>query len=143
MHAEKRSENTTSLLYITLAALGIRFLLPFTVLLTGGYYKLFYAPDTYSYLAPAKELLLSGRFYSNGIPELSRTPGYPLFLIPGIYLGHVEIVTIVMQVILACLTAYLVFRISMLLFKNTKAAALSAFMFAIDPVSVLYASKLL
>ncbi len=137
------SDTNKRLLYILLISLSVRILVPLIVVLTSGDYRLFYSPDTFTYLRPAEELLLNGRFYSNGVPEIFRTPGYPVFLIPGILVGHVEIVTIVMQIALSCMTAYFVFKISLLLFKNTRVALISAFLCAIEPVSALYASKLL
>src|SRR5579875_1496795 len=36
--------------------------------------------DTVSYLVPGRNLLLHGRFFADGVPDLVRTPGYPLFL---------------------------------------------------------------
>jgi hypothetical protein len=140
---KRDNTETASFLYIFFIALGIRMLVPLFVLLTTRDYTLFYSPDTFSYIKPAKELLSHGWFYSNGSPELFRTPGYPALLIPGIFLGSVELVTIGIQIVLGCLTTYLVFRISMLLFKNSKAALLSALLCAIEPVSIIYASKLL
>jgi len=53
------------LLAVTLARNGIRPLIN---------------PDTTSYLEPGRNLLLHGRFVADGVPDLLRTPGYPLFL---------------------------------------------------------------
>jgi hypothetical protein len=36
--------------------------------------------DTESYLEPGRNLLLHGRFVTGALPEIDRTPGYPLFL---------------------------------------------------------------
>jgi len=33
-------------------------------------------PDTSSYLIPGRNLLLHGRFFADGVPDLLRTPGY-------------------------------------------------------------------
>ena len=131
------------LVYILLLAFLTRITIPLIIIFTHGDYSLFYSPDSFSYVKPAEELLSHGRFYSNGLPELFRTPGYPLFLIPGILLGKVETVTIAFQIILSCLTTYIVFRIASTLFGDARIAAWSAFVYAIDPVSILYASKLL
>ena len=143
MNRKNRTEIPTHLAYILIIAFIVRAAVPLIVIFTTGDYTLFSTPDTFSYMKSAKELLAHGQFSSNGVPELFRTPGYPVFLIPGIFLGNVEIVTIAIQIVLSCLTTYLVFRISMLLFKNTRVALLSAFIYTIDPVSILYASKLL
>jgi 4-amino-4-deoxy-L-arabinose transferase-like glycosyltransferase len=128
---------------ILFLAFIMRIAVPLTVILTTGDYSLFYTPDSFTYIKPAEELLSHGRFYSKGLPELFRTPGYPLFLIPGILFGRVETVTIALQIILGCLTTYLVFRVALTLFDDARIAAWGAFAYAIDPVSILYASKLL
>ncbi len=130
-------------MYILFIAFIVRAAVPLIVIFTIGDYTLFYTPDTFSYMKSAKELLAHGQFSSNGVPELFRTPGYPVLLIPGILLGNAEIVTIAIQIVLSCLTTYVVFNISMLLFKDTGIASFSALIYAIDPVSILYASKLL
>ena len=54
----------------------------------------FYMTDTGSYVVPARELLARGTFTARGEPELLRTPGYPLFLLPGMWLGHLVTTTI-------------------------------------------------
>jgi len=143
MNRKNRAEILTPLVYMLIIAFIVRAAVPLIVIFTTGDYTLFYTPDTFSYMKSAKELLAHGQFSGNGVPEFFRTPGYPVLLIPGIFLGNVEIVTIAIQIVLSCLTTYLVFRISMFLFKNTRVALLSAFIYAIEPVSILYASKLL
>ena len=62
-------------------------------------YAVFYAKDTGTYLQPATELLATGNFATNGVAEIMRTPGYPLLLAMGLKLGHVELVTIFLQII--------------------------------------------
>jgi len=143
MDRRNKPEILIPLVYILCLAFILRVAVPLVIILTTGDYSLFYSPDTFTYLKPAEELLLHGRFYNKGLPELFRTPGYPLFLIPGILLGEVETVTIALQIILSCLTTYLIFRVALTLFDNARIAAWSAFMYAIEPVSILYASKLL
>ena len=143
MNRKSEPEILIPLVYILSLAFIVRMAVPLIVMLTTGDYSLFYSPDTSTYIKPAEELLSHGQFYSKGLPELFRTPGYPLLLIPGILLGNVETVTIALQIILSCLTIYLVFKVALTLFDNARIAAWGAFMCAIDPVSILYASKLL
>ncbi len=50
--------------------------------------------DTPTYLAPAESLLASGTFYGGTVPEIFRTPGYPLLLTAGLWAGHVELITV-------------------------------------------------
>jgi Dolichyl-phosphate-mannose-protein mannosyltransferase len=75
------------------------------------------------------------------VPEILRTPGYPLLLIPGLLLDRLELVTISLQIMLTCLTMYMVYRIAQLLFECENAAIVAAALFAIEPVSILCTSK--
>src|ERR1700731_337058 len=50
-----------------------------------------------SYVVPALELITYHRFFSHGAPEIVRTPGYPLLLMPGLLLHRFELVTIMLQ----------------------------------------------
>ena len=96
-----------------------------------------------STLEPARNLVKSGEFTSNAAPEIYRPPGYSLLLIPGILLGHVPLVTISIQILLSCLTVYLVFRISMALFGGAETAILCAALYAIDPLSIIFSSLIM
>ncbi len=62
-----------------IAAAALHLILMAAVLWHGGVDALI-QPDTGSYLRPGRNLLLHGQFASGGLPELVRTPGYPLFL---------------------------------------------------------------
>jgi 4-amino-4-deoxy-L-arabinose transferase-like glycosyltransferase len=103
----------------------------------------FYAKDTSSYLQPASELLATGNFSTEGVPEIMRTPGYPLLLVLGMKLGHVEPVTIFLQIILSCLTCYFVYAITQQVFGDTRAAIWAAFLLSLEPLSILYSCLLL
>src|SRR4028119_1635662 len=63
-----------------------------------------YTPDTESYLVTARKLIESGQFATGVQPEIFRTPGYPLLLVPGILLGQQELVAIFIQIMLSCFT---------------------------------------
>jgi 4-amino-4-deoxy-L-arabinose transferase-like glycosyltransferase len=95
------------------------------------------------YLEPARNLIKSGEFNSNGAPDIYRPPGYSLLLVPGILLGHVPLVTISIQILLSCLTVYLVFRMSIALFGRPEIAILGAAIYAIDPLSVIFTSLIM
>ncbi len=124
-------------------ALLLRVLLPVASTLAVGDAGVFSFPDSRGYFQPAEELLRSGRFADNDRPEITRTPGYPIFLVPGIALGRPVLVTILLQVILSLLTVWLVYRIAWLLFENEMAAAAAAFLYSLEPLSILYTSLLL
>jgi hypothetical protein len=103
----------------------------------------FYAKDTWSYLQPALELLSAGTFTAHGTPELFRTPGYPVLLCLGVLARHVEVVTIALQILLGCLTTYLVFRIAHELFHDARVATFSALAYSLEPLSIISSSWLL
>lgn len=107
--------------------------------------EIFHAADTDSYIRPAVELATTGKFngYYDGLPELFRTPGYPLFLLPSVWLGNVEAVTILLQVLLSCLTGYFIYQTALLLYRRERVALLCAGIYTIEPLSVLFTSKIL
>ena len=96
----------------------------------------FRAPDTASYLRLAETLVDRGRF---GDPEIVRTPGYPLLLVPGVIAGRVASLTLALQILLSLASVALVFRIEREAFGGRGWAAL---LYALEPLSILYASKL-
>lgn len=103
----------------------------------------FREPDSFGYLALAETLLKTGRFDTAGEPELERTPGYPLLLTPGTALGHVEAVTIALQMALACTTVWLVYQTAHVIYRQERIALTAAWLCAFEPVSMVYTSKLL
>ena len=47
--------------------------------------KFFFSSDSYSYIEPAKEICESGKFNDiNKNPEITRTPGVSIFLLPSV-----------------------------------------------------------
>lgn len=132
--------------YIILFAFVIRIFFVFSVNIF-PINKSYHANDSKEYIALAKELVSNGRFFRTGVYEnigrldtieIIRTPGYPLFLVPGILLNNIDLVVIALQIILSCFTVYLTYRIALILFNNENAALVGAFLFAIDPMSVFY-----
>ena len=111
-------------------------------LITGDF-SVFYSGDSMSYLRPAKELIESGTFSSSGRLGLFRTPGYPLMLVPGVWIGHPELVAISLQILLSCATVWLVFLIARRISGSERSALLCAFLYSIEPVSVVYSTQLL
>ena len=72
--------------------LGVALLVRSSVPLVAYFYTrditIFHAPDTASYVEPARQLIAHGRFSAgDGTPEIIRTPGYPMLLIFGLLLG--------------------------------------------------------
>ncbi len=103
----------------------------------------FYAKDTWSYLQPTLELTTAGSFTAFGEPELFRTPGYALALSLGVLFGHIEVITIALQILLSCVTTYLVFRIANELFDDERTAVWSALAYSLEPLSLICCSWLL
>ncbi|MFB8797287.1 MAG: glycosyltransferase family 39 protein [Microcoleus sp.] len=129
---------------VLLVALLMRLLLPVLALSITQDLEMFNRGDTLSFIIPAKKLIEFGQFLNiDDRPELFRTPGYPLLLIPGLLVGHVENVTIFIQIILDCLTVYLIYKIALLLFKKDEIAILCALLYAIEPLPILRSAFLM
>ncbi|HEX4145209.1 MAG TPA: glycosyltransferase family 39 protein [Pirellulales bacterium] len=101
-----------------------------------------YHGDTPGYLEPAKSLLSHGAFANQGVPELVRTPGYPLLLSLGVALGHVEAVTISLQMLLSLVTIVVIYRLTRSLTGSRPAAIAAGLFLAVEPMSLIYTSYL-
>jgi hypothetical protein len=97
--------------------------------------------DAASYLEPGRNLLHFGRFCTGVLPEIDRTPGYPLFLaivsLPGAAIAALA------QVILSVLSVVLVWRLARAVFKEDRIALTAAWLSAFEPVSIIYSVRLL
>jgi len=123
-------------------ALLLRALLPISGYCYTRDVTIFDTPDTESYVAPARELVVHRRFFSDGSPDLIRTPGYPLLLTVGLRLGRLKPATITLQILLSCFTVFMLYRTAVLLFDNEEIAVIAAGLYTLDPLSVLFASQL-
>ena len=99
----------------------------------------YFYPDSITYLAPAR-MILAGRGFltQEGLPEVMRTPVYPLLLaafgarvVPMIVLQHL------MNIALAVAIYFFALR------RGRFTAVAAALIFAVDPPSIHYANKLL
>ncbi|MFH1114684.1 MAG: glycosyltransferase family 39 protein [Pseudomonadota bacterium] len=131
-----------TLVWILVSALLLRAAVALGAYWIAGGTEVFHNPDTAEYVLPAKSLLSDGSYSSGGVPEIVRTPGYSLLLIPGILLGNLELVTIVFQVLLSVFTVFLVYRIGLVMWDNSAVALTAAALYAVEPLSVTYASFL-
>lgn len=141
--AAKQLNRVNPLVWVLLIAFSIRLLLPLIAFIFTKELAIFYGGDTASYLVPAKELLRSGRYMTGGFPEIFRAPGYSLLLIPGIISNRLELVMVALQIGFSCLTVYLVFKLALLVFNNNKIAIICAWLYALEPLSIVYAGKIL
>ncbi|MGB6063218.1 MAG: glycosyltransferase family 39 protein [Desulfomonilaceae bacterium] len=130
------------ILAIIVVAFILRLAFPLIVFGLSRDIKVFYNNDTMEYVAPAESLIASGRYAANGQPEIERTPGYSILFIPGIVLGSIGPVTIALQIVLSCFSVFMVYQIGILLFDKREIAILSAALYAVEPVSIIYASML-
>lgn len=99
----------------------------------------YFYPDSFTYLGPAK-MLLSGHGFSiePGLPDLLRTPVYPLFLAA---FGARVVPVIVFQHLLNVALAVAIYFFA--LRQGRFVAIAAALMFAVDPVSIHYVNKVL
>ncbi|HMF89068.1 MAG TPA: glycosyltransferase family 39 protein [Candidatus Angelobacter sp.] len=102
----------------------------------------FFTPDTAGYVGPA-ESLLHGSFTFLGLPEIFRTPGYPLLLVPAIAMKHVVVVTLLENHLLATVSAWLVWRITTDVFPGSRAAFWAVLLFSMEPSGFLYSEKII
>ena len=87
--------------------------------------------------------LLHGSFLYNGVPNLGRTPGYPLLLAPAVWSGHVVLFGILENIALAVVTAWVLARIAEYLFPGTAAASWAVLLYCFEPISFHYSTLLL
>src|SRR5262249_23830410 len=97
--------------------------------------------DTLDYVTLAGSML-HGSYIMNGVPNLTRTPGYPLLLMPAVWSGHVVAVGILQNLLLAVLNAWLLARIADELFPGTAAAFWAVLFYCVEPVGFLFSTQL-
>ncbi|MDA0336583.1 MAG: glycosyltransferase family 39 protein [bacterium] len=128
-------------LTIAAAAIVLRIALAAAAVSTQGIETL-HAPDSPGYLEPAWEMLHTATFSRAGEPDIVRTPGYPLLLLPGLLIDHLEAWTVLLQALLAGTTVLAVYGLALELFHR-RAAVAAAALYALEPLSVLYAARVL
>jgi hypothetical protein len=93
--------------------------------------------DTSSYLGPGLNLMQHGSFTSAGAPELDRTPGYPIFaMLTGMASGNV-LLTCTIQIVLSLVSLLLIAKIADRVFPNRNAGAIAAWLYAVEPLSMV------
>ncbi len=97
--------------------------------------------DTASYLIPGRNLVLHGRYFADGVPDLFRTPGYPLFL--GVTSLAGLPAAAVANVILSVFSVILVWKLGRMVFGEDRIALVAAWIFAFEPMSVVLSVVLL
>ena len=99
--------------------------------------------DTASYLEPGRNLIKHGKYLIGGLPEIDRTPGYPLFtMLSGMAFDSV-LLTVLIQIAVSMLSLVLVWKITERIFPDRDAGRAAAWLYAAEPISVLYSVRLL
>jgi 4-amino-4-deoxy-L-arabinose transferase-like glycosyltransferase len=133
----------TKLLY---ALIGILILVHLVMVLPAMQYPSRYQlRDSYDYLDLARTLLSTGRFTSTVYPgvDLLRPPGYPVFLMIGLWLGHGETGLIsLIQVLLLFVTAWLLYRISVEL-GHRQIGLIAVIIYLLNPNAAFWSMVLL
>jgi len=120
---------------LRLALLMAAYALTGTRILTQG--------DTESYLEPGRNLIRHGLFWSAGQPEIDRTPGYPLFaMLTGMTAGN-ALLTAAAQILLSFIAMSILSRIAGQLYPNRNVGIRAAWLYACEPLSILYTVRLM
>jgi hypothetical protein len=99
--------------------------------------------DSTSYLEPGRSLILHGAFSSTGMPEIDRTPGYPIFAgLTGMIFNNV-LLTVFAQIVVSLLSLLIIGRIADRIFPDRKAGIVAAWLYAFEPLSIVYTSRLM
>ncbi len=137
------TDATKKLLWIIVLAFLIRVVLPVVSYKISRNKDIFYAPDSRVYVDLAKELMQTGNFARGDKPEVKRTPGYPVFLTSGIFFGELEGIVIFLQILLSCITVFLVYEIVLRIFNESSCALLGAILYSLEPLSIVFSSIIL
>ena len=97
--------------------------------------------DTASYLIPGRNLLLHGQFVADGVPDMVRTPGYALFLAITSLAGLPA--AALANIILSLFSIVLVWKLGRAVFGDDRIALGAAWIFAFEPMSVLFSISLM
>lgn len=99
-----------------------------------------FSPDTKGYLEPGQNLLLHGRFFAEGAPDVLRTPGYALFLAVTSLAGMPA--AALANVILSAFSVILVWRLCRAVCDDGRIAIGAAWIFAFEPISAVSSTLL-
>lgn len=104
----------------------------------------FYFPDSYTYLAPARQMMQGHGFVSEPeVPETLRTPVYPLLLVPFLAITNSPVPVVAFQHLLNALLAAAIYLLVLAQLRNRFAAIAAALVFALDTPTIHYANKIL
>jgi len=131
-----------TLAWVLAFAMSVRILYALGAWLLSRDASVFYGMDSGSYITPARELLSHGTFTNGGRPELQRTPGFPLMLVPGVWLGYLTLTTIALNILLSTSTVGAVYLLARRVFTEHRIAVTAAVLYAVEPLSVGYVAAI-
>jgi hypothetical protein len=99
--------------------------------------------DTASYLTPGRSLFLHGVYWSGGLPEIDRTPGYPIFLMCCGMLRDRAVLAAGAQIVLSVVALLLVRALAARVFESERAGTAAGWLYAVEPVSIVYSVRLM
>lgn len=122
------------LIYIVIAATR----LSITLLLAEHFPDAFFALDSNDYIVPAKNFLELSGFLNEGGPEIFRTPGYSIFLTPGLIMGvPIHLYASIAQLVLLFVCAFLSYKITRLLTQSETTAHISSLLVLFTPEMII------
>jgi len=104
--------------------------------------EVFFEPDSRTYINTALGFITTGAFSRNGLPEIIRTPGYPLFIAPFLLLRRWELVVVGVQCLLGGAVASISCGIANRL-RGERAGVITAILFTIAPLTLYYSSLIM
>jgi hypothetical protein len=126
---------------ILLVVLTVRVLFLLLVWRTSGWEGIS-SPDSYTYILPAQSLLREGTFAINGVPQIFRTPGYPLLLTIALVFKRWAAIALLQNLVLVAACVCLIYLIADALCVP-ESAPWAAALFCLEPVGLTYSVKIL
>jgi 4-amino-4-deoxy-L-arabinose transferase-like glycosyltransferase len=104
----------------------------------------FVVPDSFSYLKLA-DRLASGKGFVNqwNLPEMFRTPGYPLLLSAGSAIGHPVLFALVLQSLMTAGIIALTYSIARMLTGYERLAGICALVVSIEPTMLTWSMRVM
>jgi hypothetical protein len=128
--------------FILAVACIVRLVIPMAICFRGDDFSDLFETYSYEYIHLGQDIL-KGSFSREGIPELFRTPGYPVFLLPGVITDNLVVYSLVINLLLSCLTVYFIFRIAQIAFDSTLVSTASGLFYALDPLSIIFVALIM
>src|SRR3989338_3851428 len=100
------------------------------------------AQDSEGYYNLSESLINGDRFSQNGKTETLRAPGYPLFVAVLKTIGRSYFAVTLVQILMVFLSAFIIRRIG-ILFVSKKVGEIAAFLFLINPVTLVLSLAIL